>query len=105
MLCAMLAAIAGILDFSFIQTSQPNIGLSLDLSGLRRRDHRRRQPDRRQGHHHRHLGGALLLAELQHGLALLSPGPHVQQMFLGAVTIGAVALDLFLTKLRKSRAA
>ena len=28
------------------------------------------------------------------GLALLSPGPHVQQIFLGAVTIGAVALDL-----------
>ena len=27
-LCAMLAAIAGILDFSFIQTSQPDIGLS-----------------------------------------------------------------------------
>ena len=50
------------------------------------------------------LGGALLLAELQIGLALLSPGPHVQQIFLGAVTIGAVALDLFLTKLRKSRA-
>ena len=51
------------------------------------------------------LGGALLLAELQIGLALLSPGPHVQQIFLGAVTIGAVALDLFLTKLRKSRTA
>ena len=46
------------------------------------------------------LGGALLLAELQIGLALLSPGPHVQQIFLGAVTIGAVALDLGLTKLR-----
>jgi len=37
--------------------------------------------------------GALLLAELQQGLALLSPGPHVQQLFLGFVTIGAVALD------------
>ena len=35
-------------------------------------------------------------------LALLSPGPHVQQIFLGAVTIIAVALDLFLTKMRKS---
>jgi hypothetical protein len=35
---------------------------------------------------------------------LLSPGPHVQQIFLGAVTIIAVALDLFLTKLRKARA-
>ena len=51
------------------------------------------------------LGGALLLAELQIGLALLSPGPHVQQIFLGSVTIGAVALDLGLTKLRLRRAA
>jgi ribose/xylose/arabinose/galactoside ABC-type transport system permease subunit len=103
-LCSVLAAIAGILDFSFIQTSQPDIGLSqtfpvfaaviiggASLSGGK-------------GTIIGTLGGALLLAELQIGLALLSPGPHVQQIFLGAVTIIAVALDLFLTKLRKSRA-
>ena len=35
--------------------------------------------------------------------SVLSPGPHIQQIFLGAVTIIAVALDMFLTKLRKSR--
>ena len=51
------------------------------------------------------MSGALLLAELQQGLALLSPGPHVQQLFLGFVTIGAVALDLALTNIRKRRAA
>ncbi len=103
-LCSVLAAMAGMLDFSFIQTSQPDIGLSqtfpvfaaviiggASLSGGK-------------GTIVGTLGGALLLAELQIGLALLSPGPHVQQIFLGAVTIGAVALDLFLTKLRKSRA-
>jgi len=50
------------------------------------------------------MGGALLLAGLQQGLALLSPGPHVQQMFLGAVTIGAVALDLALSRIRSRRA-
>jgi ribose/xylose/arabinose/galactoside ABC-type transport system permease subunit len=103
-LCSVLAALAGMLDFSFIQTSQPDIGLSqtfpvfaaviiggASLSGGK-------------GTIIGTLGGALLLAELQIGLALLSPGPHVQQIFLGAVTIGAVALDLFLTRLRKSRA-
>ena len=102
-LCSILAAIAGILDFSFIQTSQPDIGLSqtfpvfaaviiggASLSGGK-------------GTIIGTLGGALLLAELQIGLALLSPGPHVQQIFLGAVTIGAVSLDLFLTSLRKRR--
>ena len=82
-LCSVLAAIAGILDFSFIQTSQPDIGLSqtfpvfaaviiggASLSGGK-------------GTIIGTLGGALLLAELQIGLALLSPGPHVQQIFLG----------------------
>ena len=104
-LCGVLASIAGILDFSFIQTSQPNTGLSqtfpvfaaviiggASLSGGK-------------GTVIGTLGGALLLAELQLGLSILSPGAHVQQIFLGAVTIGAVALDLFLTKLRKSRGA
>ncbi len=98
-----LAAMAGILDFSFIQTSQPDIGLSqtfpvfaaviiggASLSGGK-------------GTILGTLGGALLLAEMQIGLALLSPGPHVQQLFLGCVTIGAVALDLGLTKLRLRR--
>ena len=45
----------------------------LHLSGLRRRDHRRREPDRWQGHSRSGPScGALLLAELQQGLALLS---------------------------------
>src|SRR5947209_4362862 len=103
-LCSVLAAIAGILDFSFIQTSQPDIGLSqtfpvfaaVIIGGARLSGGK--------GTIVGTLGGALLLAELQIGLALLSPGPHVQQIFLGAVTIVAVALDLFLTNLRKTRA-
>ncbi len=104
-LSGVLAATAGILDFAFIQTTEPDIGLSqtfpvfaaviiggASLSGGK-------------GTVIGTIGGALLLAELQIGLALLSPGPHVQQIFLGAVTIGAVALDLGLTKLRARRAA
>jgi predicted ABC-type sugar transport system permease subunit len=38
------------------------------------------------------MSGALLLVELQQGSALLTPGPHVQQLFPGFVTISAVAL-------------
>jgi ribose/xylose/arabinose/galactoside ABC-type transport system permease subunit len=99
-LCSMLSGIAGVLDFSFIQTSQPDLGLSqtfpvfaavviggTSLSGGK-------------GTVVGTLGGALLLAELQIGLALLSPGPYAQQIFLGAVTIGAVALDIVLTRFR-----
>ena len=104
-LSGVIASIAGILDFSFIQTAQPDLGLSqtfpvfaaviiggASLSGGK-------------GTVVGTIGGALLLAELQIGLALLSPGPHAQQIFLGAVTIGAVALDLGLTRLRARRAA
>jgi ribose/xylose/arabinose/galactoside ABC-type transport system permease subunit len=96
---SVLASVAGILDFSFVQTTQPDIGLSqtfpvfaavviggASLSGGK-------------GTVIGTLGGAFLLAELQTGLAVLSPGPYAQQIFLGLVTIGAVALDILLSRL------
>jgi ribose/xylose/arabinose/galactoside ABC-type transport system permease subunit len=99
MASSTLASVAGILDFSFVQTTQPDIGLSqtfpvfaavviggASLSGGR-------------GTVIGTLGGAFLLAELQTGLAVLSPGPYAQQIFLGLVTIGAVALDILLSRL------
>jgi ribose/xylose/arabinose/galactoside ABC-type transport system permease subunit len=104
-LCAMLAATAGILDFSFIQTSQPNIGLSYTFPVFAAVIIGGASLSGGKGTIIGTIGGALLLAELQQGLALLSPGPHVQQLFLGFVTIGAVALDLALTHLRKRRQA
>jgi ribose/xylose/arabinose/galactoside ABC-type transport system permease subunit len=105
MLCSMLAAIAGILDFSFIQTTQPNIGLSYTFPVFAAVIIGGASLAGGKGTMIGTMAGALLLAELQQGLALLSPGPHVQQLFLGFVTIGAVALDLALTHVRKKRAA
>ena len=104
MLCGTLAAIAGILDFSFIQTVQPNSGLSFTFPVFAAVIIGGASLAGGKGTVIGTMAGALLLAELQQGLALLSPGPHVQQLFLGAVTIGAVALDLGLTKIRASRA-
>ena len=97
-LCGTLAAIAGILDFSFIQTSQPNTGLSYTFPVFAAVIIGGASLSGGKGTVIGTLGGALLLAELQLGLSILSPGPHVQQIFLGAVTIGAVALDLGLTQ-------
>jgi ribose/xylose/arabinose/galactoside ABC-type transport system permease subunit len=105
MLCGMLAAIAGILDFSFIQTVQPNSGLSFTFPVFAAVIIGGASLAGGKGTIIGTIGGALLLAELQQGLALLSPGPHVQQLFLGVVTIGAVALDLAVTKIRARRAA
>ncbi len=103
MASGVLAAVAGILDFSFVQTTQPDIGLSqtfpvfaavviggASLSGGK-------------GTVIGTVGGAFLLAELQTGLAVLSPGPYAQQIFLGIVTIGAVAFDLGVSRLARRR--
>ena len=78
----------------------------LHVPGLRRGDHRRREPRRRQGHGDRHHGAARSSSpSCSRGWRCSRPGPHVQQLFLGFVTIGAVALDLALTNVRKKRAA
>jgi len=102
-ICGVLASIAGILDFSFIQTTQPDIGLSQTFPVFAAVIIGGASLTGGKGTVIGTLGGALLLAELQIGLALLSPGPHVQQIFLGGVTIGAVALDLYIGKVRRGR--
>lgn len=104
-LCGVLASLAGILDFSFSHSVQPDAGINktflvfaaviiggASLSGGK-------------GTIVGTMAGALLLAELNQVLGVLSPGPHWQLILLGSVTIGAVALDLALTKLRERRAA
>jgi ribose/xylose/arabinose/galactoside ABC-type transport system permease subunit len=99
--CALLASLAAMLDFAFIGTTQPNLGLSLlfpvfaaviiggaSLSGGR-------------GTAIGTLSGALLLAVIQDGLALLSAAAYLQQFVQGAVTIAAVVLDRFTAGLRR----
>jgi len=92
-LCAMLAATAGILDFSFIQTSQPNIGLSYtfpvfaaviiggaSLSGAKGRT----------------IGavlGALIMGLLANGGNLLAIDPFYLQIAIGLLIILAVYFD------------
>lgn len=99
--CAVLATLASMLDFAFIGSTQPNLGISLvfpvfaaviiggaSLSGGR-------------GTAIGTLSGALLLAIIQDGLALLSVGAYLQQFVQGTVTIAAVVLDRFTAGLRK----
>lgn len=99
--CAMLASLAAMLDFAFIGSTQPNLGQSLlfpvfaaviiggaSLSGGR-------------GTAIGTLSGALLLAIIQDGLALLTVATYMQQFVQGAVTIAAVVLDRFTARLRR----
>ena len=91
--CAVMACFAALLDFSFIGSTQPNGGQTLlfptfaaviiggaSLSGGR-------------GTVIGTITGAVLLAVLVNGIAVIAAGAFVQQMVVGAVTIGAVVLD------------
>ncbi|HZQ02633.1 MAG TPA: ABC transporter permease [Gaiellaceae bacterium] len=92
-LCGTLAALAGILDFSFLGSTDPSAGSSLlfpvfaavviggaSLSGGR-------------GLIVGTVLGALLLATLTNGLSIIGVGSYGQLIFVGAAIAGAVALD------------
>jgi ribose/xylose/arabinose/galactoside ABC-type transport system permease subunit len=100
-ICSLLASLAAMLDFAFIGSVQPNAGVGLlfpvfaaviiggaSLSGG-------------QGTAIGTLSGALLLAIIANGLALLSAGSYLSNFVSGAVTIAAVVLDRFTQSLRK----
>jgi ribose/xylose/arabinose/galactoside ABC-type transport system permease subunit len=100
-ICSALASLAAMLDFAFIGSVQPNAGVSLlfpvfaaviiggaSLSGGR-------------GTAIGTLSGALLLATISNGLALLSAGSYLSNFVSGAVTIAAVVLDRFTQSLRR----
>jgi ribose/xylose/arabinose/galactoside ABC-type transport system permease subunit len=96
--CACTACLAGLLDFSFIGSAGPNDGQSYlfpvfaaviiggaSLAGGK-------------GTAIGTLTGALLLAVLANGFALIAAGPFAQQILLGTVTVGAVVIDRFTTR-------
>jgi ribose/xylose/arabinose/galactoside ABC-type transport system permease subunit len=105
LICSVLSAIAGILDFSFIQATQPDAGLSQTFPVFAAVVIGGTSLAGGKGTVIGTLGGALLLAELQIGLALQTLGPYAQQLFLGFVTVGAVTLDVAVTKLRARNSA
>lgn len=101
-ICSIAAAVSALLDFAFVNSVQPDSGGGLlfptfaavviggaSLSGGR-------------GTVLGTLLGCLLLAILANGLAVLGTGAFLQQIFVGAVTIGAVVLDQATRGLRKS---
>jgi ribose/xylose/arabinose/galactoside ABC-type transport system permease subunit len=99
-ICSVLSAIAGILDFSFIQSTQPDAGLAQTFPVFAAVVIGGTSLTGGKGTIIGTLGGALLLAELQIGLALQTLGPYAQQLFVGFVTVGAVTLDVVVTRLR-----
>jgi ribose/xylose/arabinose/galactoside ABC-type transport system permease subunit len=99
-ICSVMAAVAALLDFSFVSSVQPNSGQGFlfpvftaviiggtSLAGGR-------------GSVIGTLTGSLLLAMLTIGLALIAAGSFVQLVVLGSITIIAVGLDQLTNRMR-----
>jgi ribose/xylose/arabinose/galactoside ABC-type transport system permease subunit len=97
-ICACTACLAGLLDFSFVGSASPNDGQSdlfpvfaaviiggASLAGGK-------------GSVIGTVTGALLLAVLANGFALIASGPFASQILLGTVTVGAVVIDRFTSR-------
>jgi ribose/xylose/arabinose/galactoside ABC-type transport system permease subunit len=97
-ICACMACLAALLDFSFVGSAGPNDGQTYlfpvfaaviiggaSLSGGK-------------GSAIGTVTGALLLAVLANGFALIAAGPFAQQLLLGSVTVGAVVIDRLTTR-------
>lgn len=94
-ICSLMAAVASILDFSFVSSTAPDAGQGFlfpvftavviggtSLAGGR-------------GTIIGTVAGSLILSVISIGLALVAAGSFAQQIVLGAVTILAVALDQY----------
>lgn len=92
-LSSVMAATAAMLDFAFIGVAQPDAGQTLLFPVFAAVIIGGASLVGGKGSTIGTLSGALLLAILANAFAILALGAYVQQLFLGGVTILAVALD------------
>lgn len=93
MILGVATTTAGLLDFSYVTTIAPDSGPALLFPTVTAVIIGGTALGGGYGSVVGTLLGALLLAVLANGLAVIGAGAFMQQMLLGAVTIGAVVLD------------
>lgn len=98
-LSSLAAAIAGIIDFSYVGSVGPSQSGSLLFSVIAAVVIGGASLNGGRGTIVGTLLGVILLAMLNNGLSLLGVGSFAQLMFIGVVTIGAVWLDIVSQKL------
>ena len=92
-ICALMAAVGGLLEFSFIHQVQPSQGFNYMFPVLIAVIVGGASIWGGRGTVSGTLVGALLLAVIQNGLPLVAAAAWVQQVFLASALLGAVALD------------
>jgi ribose/xylose/arabinose/galactoside ABC-type transport system permease subunit len=100
MVCSLMAAVAGVLDFSYVGSVAPNSGAALTFPVFAAVVIGGASLGGGRGTVFGTLMGAALLAVLRNGLAIVGVGAFAQLIFVGAVTIGAVTLDRLALRLR-----
>jgi ribose/xylose/arabinose/galactoside ABC-type transport system permease subunit len=102
-LSALMAALAGILDFSYVGSVGPNSGGSLLFPVIAAVVIGGASLNGGWGTIPGTFLGAVLLSVLANGLSLLGVGAFAQLLFVGFVTIGAVTLDRVTRQLANKR--